>query len=254
MYPDTSSIALGSHGNLETDTHDPDTGDVIDLGADTDDVIDLDSAASAADVESQQEDKDKKRGQLDSSTVHIDINAKRTRPSAESEIEVRDYQNDVTVETTPLLARSYNASLAAPSSEDTLFLFHAVEIENALNVIKNGFDVSAAKSGFFGKSLVLTESIFLTDNCRHRTQYSRSTNLAVFIVRTSLKHAYWRLHKEHIPPSISKNYPAVVHEGSAGERTVEVFTRKNVYPEYLVLYDRLYRNFYWPRLRPKTGY
>ena len=160
--------------------------------------------------------------------------------------------DDVTHESSSLLQRSQLQSAARcqhplkTESEDCVFLFHGAHIENALSVVERGLPLqSDVKDNYFGQVAPLSECIYQADAYTNSEWYPRTTNLLLFIVRTSLTHAYRRLHSEHVPATIRSTHSVFVDGSDVGRRQVLVFDTKHCYPEYAVLYERVHKNVYW---------
>ena len=124
-----------------------------------------------------------------------------------------------------------------------MFLLYGTQIENVLPLVERGLDPTKAPHvGYYGKIMSLSESSWVADKYTDSLLYPRDKNLVMLIMRTSLKHAYWRLNDEHIPPSITKTYDAVVSGSKKGYREFRIFKTKCCYPEFLVYYDRVRPN------------
>ena len=116
-----------------------------------------------------------------------------------------------------------------------VFLFHGTRLENAREIIENGFDVSRSKRGLYGHP-----AIYLAESSQKADQYTddmtnrRVRNLGMFLVRTTLG-------KTRMFGAETDDSPCDTIIGGSNKRFREFLKNKNnqVYPEFLIIYDRM---------------
>ena len=126
------------------------------------------------------------------------------------------------------------------------YLFHGTKIENVSGIIENGFDLTKAKAGLYGKAIYLAECSEKADQYADTKLKRRKEYLTMFLVRTALgtiKH-----HEDEGPTRLplrgalgvrSNGFDSVLAGSQKRFREFLVFDARQCYPEYLIVYDRV---------------
>lgn len=144
--------------------------------------------------------------------------------------------------------RDLFGSLDAPVNEQ--YLFHGASPAGALGIIRDGFDLGRAGQGhslLFGPGAYFAESSSKADEYAQPDEFSGLCAMLVCrVLCGELYRALSRLDADAIlKPSFAERYDGVLgdREALAGTyREFVIFSREQAYPEYIVIYDRQYKD------------
>ena len=114
-----------------------------------------------------------------------------------------------------------------------VLLYHGTKMHNVENILKHGFDLDKSKRGLYGTGIYLAESSQKSDQYTDEPNNRRKTNLAMFLVRTALGKVEMFQRDED-----TESWDTQV--AGCEKRFREFLKRdtKQLYPEFLVIYDR----------------
>ena len=149
----------------------------------------------------------------------------------------RDTKDNVSVtiepeETNHLLSKAHHFD---ELRKGEAYLFHGTPVRNIQSILANGFDLDRSRRGLYGHP-----RIYLADSSQKADQYAdrngerRKKNLAMLLVRTALG----KVHLYQDDPEMTSC--DTVLAGNQDKRFREFVKNKSseVYPEFLILYDR----------------
>ena len=166
--------------------------------------------------------------------------------------DARDAEANDTDVTVPLFTPPDSSVLTRHLREhlhkDETYLFHGTKLKNLKSIVENGFNHGKyARNGLYGKGIYLAESSEKADQYADPVNERRSDDLTLLVVRVLLGNVV--SHASNEP--IKAPYRGAVGRRAAGAdsfvtalqkrfREFLVFDARQCYPEYIVLYDRVY--------------